>query len=124
WLGLRYFSAGLTIIYFLKFVGLKVVGWLFNMSEAADNYIFIVFVVNKMIAIMLLPFLILLAFSTSPVYDVALTTSLCLVTGLFCYRMILTFAAIRNQVRVNPFHFFFYLMAFEVAPLLILFNGW
>ena len=99
------------------------VGWLFNMSEAADNYIFIVFVVNKMIAILLLPFLILLAFSSSPVYDIALTGSLCMVAGLLCYRMILTFAAIRNQVRVNPFHFFLYLLAFEVAPLLILYKG-
>jgi hypothetical protein len=123
WLGLMYCSAGLTVVYFLKFVGLKVVGWLFNMSDAADNYIFIVFVVNKMIAIMLLPFLILLAFSSSPVYDIALTASLCLVAGLYCYRMILTFAAIRNQIRVNPFHFFLYLLAFEIAPLLILYKG-
>jgi hypothetical protein len=106
WPGFAYCCLGLSAIYFVKFVGLKISGWLFSMSGAADNYIFIVFVVNKMIAILLLPFLILLAFATPPVYDAALTLSLCLVGGLFCYRIILSFAAIRNQVKVNPFHFF------------------
>jgi hypothetical protein len=76
-----------------------------------------------MIAIFLLPFLILLAFTSKPVYDVAFTGSLCLVAGLFCYRMILTFAAIRNQVKVNPFHFFLYLCAFEIAPLLLIYKA-
>ncbi len=123
WLQLLYCCLGLSVIYLVKFVGLKISGWLFNMSEAADNYIFIVFIVNKMIAILILPFLILLAFTNKPVYDVALTGSFCLVAGLFCYRMILTFAAIRNQVKVNPFHFFLYLCAFEIAPLLVLYKG-
>ena len=37
--------------------GLKISGWLFNMQEAANSYIFIVFIINKMIGILLLPFL-------------------------------------------------------------------
>lgn len=123
WLGFAYCCLGLTAIYFIKFIGLKISGWLFSKSEVADNYIFIVFVVNKMIAILLLPFLILLAFATPPVYDAALIGSYCLVGGLFCYRIILTFAAIRNQVKVNPFHFFLYLCAFEIAPLLLIYKA-
>jgi len=123
WLQFFYCCLGLSAIYFVKFIGLKLSGWLFNMSDAAENYIFIVFVVNKMIAILLLPFLVLLAFTNKPVYDAALTGSFCLVGGLFCYRIILTFAAIRNQVKVNPFHFFLYLCAFEIAPLLLIYKG-
>ncbi len=123
WLQFLYCCLGLSAIYLVKFVGLKISGWLFNMSDAADNYIFIVFVVNKMIAILLLPFLILLAFTVRPLYDAALTGSFCLVGGLFCYRIILTFAAIRNQVKVNPFHFFLYLIAFEIAPLLLIYKA-
>lgn len=123
WLGFAYCCLGLSAIYFVKFVGLKISGWLFSMRGTADNYIFIIFVVNKMIAILLLPFIILLAFATPPVYDAALVGSFCLVGGLFCYRIILTFAAIRNQVKVNPFHFFLYLCAFEIAPLLLIYKG-
>lgn len=123
WLLFFYCCLGLSVAYLVKFVGLKVSGWVFNMSEAADSYIFIVFIVNKMIGILLLPFLVILAFTLGNVYSVGLTLSLCLVLGLLAYRFILTFVAIRNQVKVNPFHFFLYLLAFEIAPLLLVYKG-
>lgn len=123
WLLFLYCSLGLSAAYLVKFIGLKVSGWLFSMGEAADSYIFIVFIVNKMIGILILPFLILLAFSAGNVYNVCLTISWCLVAGLFAYRFILTYVAIRNQVKVNPFHFFLYLLAFEIAPLLLVYKG-
>ncbi len=123
WLLFLYCCIGLSAAYFVKFIGLKISGWLFNMTEAANSCIFIVFIVNKMIGILLLPFLLLLAFSLGDVYSVGLTLSWCLVTGLFIYRFILTYAAVRNQVKVNPFHFFLYLCAFEIAPLLLVYKG-
>ena len=46
WLLYLYSSAGLAAVYFVKFIGLKIAGWLTNMEEAADAYIFIVFIVN------------------------------------------------------------------------------
>jgi hypothetical protein len=123
WLIFLYCCLGLSAAYFVKFIGLKVCGWLFNMKEAADSYIFIVFIVNKMLGILLLPLLIVLAFSLGDVYAVGLTVSWCLVIGLLIYRFILTYAAVRNQVKVNPFHFFLYLCAFEIAPLLLVYKG-
>ncbi|MEO7924023.1 MAG: DUF4271 domain-containing protein [Chitinophagaceae bacterium] len=123
WLLAFYCCAGLSVAYLVKFVGLKVSGWVFNMPEAADSYIFIVFIVNKMIGIMLLPFLVLLAFTLGNIYSVSLTLSWCIVGGLLLYRFILSFVAIRNQVRVNPFHFFLWLCAFEIAPLLLVYKG-
>lgn len=123
WVQFAWCCLGLSAIYLVKFLGLKFAGWLFHMMEAADNYIFIVFVVNKMLALLLLPFIILLAFTTGSVYDMAFMFSLFLVGGFLAYRIILTFAGIRNQVKVNPFHFFLYLCAFEIAPLLLLYKG-
>ena len=123
WRMFLYCMLGLSAIYFIKFVGLRISGWLFNMQEVANSYIFIVFVINKMIGILLLPFLILLAFTSGDVYSISLTVSWCLVAGLLVYRMILTFGAVRNQVKVNPFHFFLYICAFEIAPLLLIYKG-
>ncbi len=123
WLLFFYCCIGLSLAYLVKFVGLKLSGWVFNMQEAADSYIFIVFIVNKMIGILLLPFLIVLAFTLGDVYSVGITLSWCLVAGLLAYRFILTFIAIRNQVKVNPFHFLLYLIAFEIAPLLLVYKG-
>lgn len=123
WILLLYCCVGLTVAYFIKFLGLKLAGWLFNMQDAADSYIFIVFVVNKMIGILLLPFLVLLAFTLGSIYYIGLTLSLCLVGAMLIYRVVLTFAAVRNQVRVNPFHFLLYLLAFEIAPLLLVYKA-
>lgn len=123
WRMFLYCILGLSAIYFIKFIGLRISGWLFNMQEAANSYIFIVFIINKMIGILLLPFLILLSFTPGDLYFISLTLSWCLVAGLFVYRMILTFGAVRNQVKVNPFHFFLYIFAFEIAPLLLVYKG-
>ncbi len=123
WLLFLYCCIGLSASYFLKFAGLKLAGWLFDMEETANSYIFIVFVINKMIGILLLPFLVLQAFSTGNIYTGAITISWCLIAGMLIYRFILTYATIHNEVKVNPFHFFLYVCAFEIAPLLLIYKG-
>jgi hypothetical protein len=118
-----YTGVSLSAIYFLKFIGLKISGWLFGMQEAANAYVFIVFIINKMIGIFLIPFLFVLAFSNGIVYTAGLTLSWFVVGGLLAYRLILTWGAIRNQARISPFHFFLYLLALEVAPPLLVYKG-
>lgn len=123
WLLFLYCSLGLSIIYIIKFLGLKIFGWLFNMKESADNYIFVVYIINKVIGIFLLPFLVLLSFIKGYAYTLALVLSWCGIGILLIYRFLLTYAYIRNQVRFNPFHFFLYLCAFEIAPLLLIYKA-
>ncbi|HEX6426241.1 MAG TPA: DUF4271 domain-containing protein, partial [Niastella sp.] len=66
WLLLFYCCLVLTAIYLGKFIMLKMIGWMFNIRIAADTYIFIVFLVNKMMGIYLLPALLLMAFAKPP----------------------------------------------------------
>jgi hypothetical protein len=122
WVLYLYCCIGLALIYTGKFIGLKIVGWLFNMSRAADSYTFIVFIINKVIGIFLMPFLILLAFAQEPLYTISLVVSWCGLGALLLYRFILGFGAIRNEVRFNLFHFFLYLCAFEIIPLLLIYK--
>jgi len=122
WLQYVYCCLGLGVIYFGKFIGLKVIGWLLNMQKAADAYIFIVFIINKVIGIFLIPFLLLIAFANEPVYSIALVLSWVVIGALLLYRFILGFATIRNEVRFNLFHFFLYLCAFEIVPLLLIYK--
>lgn len=122
WLFL-YASIGLSSVYLVKYLGLKLAGWVFNLKELSDSYLFIVFFVNKMIGILLLPFLLLIAFSVSKVYSAAIFLSLCMVCILLFYRFILSFAVVRHQMSVNPFHFFLYLCAFEIAPLFVIYKS-
>jgi hypothetical protein len=123
WLLFLYCCLGLAVIYATKFFGLKVAGWLFNIKATADAYIFVVFIINKVIGVFLLPFLVLLSFMQGDVYTVALVLSWCGIGILIVYRFLLTYASIRNQVRFNLFHFFLYLCAFEIAPLLLIYKA-
>jgi len=123
WILFVYCMTGLSVAYFVKFIGLKISGWLFNTEEAANSYIFIVFIINKMIGILLLPFLILLAFSTSDLFSIGLTLSWILIGAMLIYRIVLTYSVVRNQVKVSPFHFFLYFLAFEVTPLLLVYKA-
>ena len=122
WLLYLYCCLGLVIIYLGKFIGLKLSGWLFNMKSAADSYIFIVFIINKVIGIFLLPFIIILGFTSDPIYSIALVISWAGIAVLLLYRFILGYAAVRNEVKFNLFHFFLYLCAFEVAPLILIYR--
>lgn len=122
WLLMFYCILGLSVIYSVKFLGLKLTGWVFGMQEAAESYSFIVFIVNKMIGILILPFLVLLSFSRERVYTVSFTLSLIIIGAILFYRFVMTYGVVRNQVKVNPFHFFIYLLAFEIVPLLLIYK--
>ena len=120
WLLLLYSALALTLIYAVKFITLKICGWLFRLSEATDAYIFIVFTTNKIIGIVLLPLIVLLAFTAGQLKQVGLTLSLLLVGCLFLYRFFLSYMTIHRQVKIQFFHFFLYLCAFEIIPLLLI----
>jgi hypothetical protein len=113
---------GLAMIYLVKFLSLKFFGWLFNISDTTNAYIFTVFLINKMIGIFLITILVLLAFAQPGIYQAALFVSFLGVFGLVLYRLILAYGLVRNQIRVNPFHFLLYLLAFEIAPLLVIYK--
>jgi hypothetical protein len=122
WLQYVYCMAALAFIYIIKFLGLKITGWLFSVNDTAESYTFIVFIINKMLGLMLLPFLILLAFTSDPIYSAVLSLSWVGVSLLLGYRFILTYGAARNEIKLNPFHFFLYIIAFEIVPLLLIYK--
>jgi hypothetical protein len=112
----------LAAIYLVKFVVLKFIGWVFSISRATDIYIFIVFLVNKMLGIFLLPFLIVIIFSGQEWREVFITISLAMVFVLWTYRVLASYRPVRNEIKLTPFYFFLYLCAFEIAPLLLIYK--
>ncbi len=112
----------LGAIYMVKFVLLKFAGWVFSISRATDIYIFIVFLVNKMLGIFLLPFLIMITFSGPGVREIFITISLAMVFVLWMYRILASYRPVRNEIKLTPFYFFLYLCAFEIAPLLLIYK--
>lgn len=112
----------LCILYLAKFLVLKFSGCIFNIKRATDRYIFIIFLANKIFGIFLLPFLLILAVSGSLVKDIMVTVSIVMALIFFVYRFLVSYNPIRKEIKVNGFHFFLYLCAFEVAPLLLIYK--
>jgi hypothetical protein len=122
WVLYLYCMAMLAIIYLVKYVVLKFVGWVFSISRATDIYIFVVFLVNKMLGIFLLPFLILITFSGDQLREILITISLAMIFVLWAYRALAGYRPVRNEIKLTPFYFFLYLCAFEIAPLLLIYK--
>lgn len=111
----------LMVIYVGKFLVIKSMGWILKVDKGADSYIFIVFLINKVIGVLLIPILMLIAFVHDQGYhDAILVSSLFIVGLLFLYRFWASYQVIRNEIKLNIFHFFLYLCAFEIAPLFVM----
>lgn len=115
-------AAVIGVLYVGKYLFLKVSGWLFNISSASDTYAFIAFLINKIIGIILLPFILVIAFAKQPVSTIAITLSLAIVSGLFLYRFLRAYNTVQANLSVSRFHFFIYFLAFEIAPLLVIYK--
>lgn len=111
-----------AVLYMTKYSVLKATGWVLGIKPAIETYTFIVFLVNKVLGVLLVPFIVLLAFASNSISKVALTLSLLMVMGMFVYRFIRSYLPIQNEIKVSRFHFFLYLCAFEITPLLLIYK--
>ncbi len=113
----------LTIIYLTKLLFTQFMGWVFNKKDVAQSYSFIVFIVNKIIGVVLIPFLFLLAFSTNGLQQFSFSVAIMLVTFLFLFRFFNTYKNINGRLKINAFHFFLYFCSVEILPLLIMYKA-
>ena len=95
---------------------------MFNTKEAAGSYVFVVFLVNKILGVVLVPFLLVIAFASAQVVQVAITLSIGMVALLFAYRYWVSFVAVRTKLKVNALHFLLYLCAVELLPLVLIYK--
>jgi Domain of unknown function (DUF4271) len=112
----------LALAYMFKYMVIQFTGWVFNARESASTYSFIVFLINKMIGVALLPLMLLLAFSSGHVWDISITLAAGLVILLLVFRYIISLRIIRGTLNINPLHFFIYLCAVELMPMLIIYK--
>ena len=93
-----------------------------GMQQAAENYIFVIFLVNKIIGIILIPFIIFLALS-SPSWVNYITIFSLLILGLFFLsRYIKTYGVLEYKFPLQPLHFIIYILALEIIPLFIIYK--
>lgn len=108
------------VIYLVKYVVLRFCGWLFGNEELIDAYVFILYLINKVLGILLAPFLIVLAFCSPEIAAICLYISIFFIVLLVVYRYVRSYSLVRQYLSFSKLHFFLYLCAFEVVPVLII----
>ena len=117
-------SVGLLgVLYGVKYCTLKFTGWVTGYKEQTNTYIFIVFLINKIIGVALVPFVILIAFASGEVMNVAVIASLFMIVLMLLLRFFRSYGLLQHQLKVSRFHFFLYITGIEVLPLLLIYKG-
>ena len=109
---------GILTVYLIKYFIIVFIGWLTNYKEAANQYIFIIFLINKIVGVFLLPFIVLLSFGPSEWNHAIIIISSLLLVTLFLLRYFRTYGLLQKQLSLNIFHFFLYLIGIEILPII------
>lgn len=112
----------LALIYIGKYLILKFVGWITGYSHEADTYIFILFLVNKVLGIVLLPLSFIISFSRYKLSHATLILSGLIILLIFLLRFFRSYSNLQPRMQVNRWHFLLYIIGMEILPLLILFK--
>ena len=123
WKLIMFCIATLAIIYLVKFMVLKFTGWVTGFKQEADTYIFIVFLVNKILAIYLIPLMIIVAFSDRQVVEIAMIISYVLIGVMLLLRFFRSYSLLRNRIHVSRLHFFLYIAGIEIIPLALIYKA-
>lgn len=115
-----FFALVVSAVYAMKFLILKICGYLFNQSKEMSAYIFNIFLVNNLLGILLIPIVALLAFSTSISMTLVIYISVGFIGIGFLYRIIRGFFIGITSPVFSLYYLFLYLCALEIAPLLVL----
>jgi hypothetical protein len=110
------------MIYLIKYLFLRLFSWLTNFKKEINVYIFIVFLVNKMLAILLLPFIFIIAFSDSQLKSLFIFISFILIGLMIILRFLKAYDYIKNQLRLSRFHFAIYVFAMEIIPIILIYK--
>lgn len=110
----------IAIIYFIRFLLLKMAGWVFQIPEIVSAYIFNIALFNRILGILFIPFSIIITFGSGFWVQMAFVLILLIVILFYVFRFIRSRQVFGHFLRFSKFHFILYLCASEIIPLAIL----
>ncbi len=111
---------GIGLIYVIKYAAVRFSGWAFRLEGITEHYLFNVFLINKILAITLIPFIIILAFADYNLAKQIVAISFITSGILLLNRYIRSWQVFGSFFQYSKFHFFMYLCASELLPLAVL----
>lgn len=112
--------SGTAVIYLAKYAAVRFSGWAFRVEGITEHYLFNVFLINKILGVLLVPFIIVLAFADREWAQQAVYISFAAAGILLLNRYIRSWKVFGSFFQYSKFHFFMYLCASELLPLAVL----
>jgi len=113
----------LSAIYVGKFLSLKFTGWLTGYNDVTNTYLFVIFLINKIAGILLLPFIIIMAFSDSGLVSASIGISFVFICLLIMLRFYRSYGLLKTQLKISSLNFLVYIVGLEVVPLLLIYKS-
>jgi Domain of unknown function (DUF4271) len=123
WLALPLCTTAVGIIYLAKYCTLKFTGWITSYKAPLDTYTFIVFLINKIIGILLIPMIVVMAFAEQSIAQITAVAALLITAMMLLLRFVKSYGLLQGQVKVSRFHFFLYILGIEILPLLLIYKA-
>src|SRR5690606_24848803 len=106
------------LIYFFRYLFLKATGYIFDIEEHTNTYSFNIFLINKVLAVNLLPCIAVISFGVGAWVQAVIFCSFLLIITLQVMRYIRSASLFRYLLQTSKFHFFLYLCASEILPII------
>ena len=113
-------AAVVALIYLVRFLLLKMAGWVFQIPEIISAYIFNIALFNRVLGILFIPFSIIITFGRGFWVQMAFVLILLIAILFYVFRFIRSRQVFGHFLRFSKFHFILYLCASEIIPLAIL----
>jgi hypothetical protein len=108
--------AVIALVYLFKSIFFRILGWLFGQEEAFENYLFVVFLNNKLMGLIFLFASFLMAFSFSSSYIFIFKFTLFLISLMMLYRLIRGYQIFSRQSRIGLFSLLLAFISLELIP--------
>lgn len=115
-----YCAAAVVAIYTVKHISIAVMGVIFPIDPEASLYNFTIESFNIFLGLLLIPLNLVIAFGPKGLAIIFLYLAIAVVCLFLVLRTIRAFVLAAPYIQKHLFHFFLYLCAFELVPLMLL----
>lgn len=111
------------VVYAIKYSSLKFMGWVTGYAQTINTYMFVLFLINKILGILLVPFSIAIAFLHPKFTNSLILISFFCIAFMFILRFFKSYGLVQNQLKISRGHFFLYIIGAEILPLLLIYKA-
>ncbi len=111
---------GISLIYIMRNIFMHVISWIFPVERETRQYNFLIAVFNSFLGLILLPLNLVAAYGPQSMTSIVMYSALIVISLFYLLRSARGFLLGLINYGSQVFHFFLYLCAFEIVPILLI----